>query len=345
MKCQYCIKHYEYKIEDNNLFIRKSKNENFYFFANISHLFLRAYKVLCKLNEQYDVGLLTFSGSEIFLFDEIFDLISKVDKMFNKVQLITNGLNLNIDKIEKLKILQNTHLTISLDGNTIQSNYARTISNDAKLNRILENLDRIVESGIAFDIYTVITKYNIDMLQTYFEFLEKKKSDISVQLWPVFGSNSLKPYENQFISFENLINRYDNFKLKLQPKKYYKALLSYLKSGYRQIPCFLPRYSFYLKDDGNIEACLCNGVTGIGNILVDSSLNIEEKKENNSFYENLDVNNISKVLPCSKCFINWDIINLYLIDEISIQDIERLPLLNDKNIIKMLLEFKAELVT
>lgn len=340
MQCQYCIKHYDYEIKDNRLLIRKNKNEEFKFYANIEHLFIRAYKVLKKLNEEYDVGLLTFSGSEIFLFDGIFELINKVDDMFSKVQLITNGLNLNTDNIAKLKQLKNTHITLSLDGNTMESNYSRTVNNKDRLAKILENLDRLIEKGIPFDIYTVITKYNIDKLEEFFRFLENKRSNISIQLWPVFGNNTLKPSKTQLISFEKFIELYDSFNLKLQPKLYYKYLINYLKNEHREIPCYLPNYSFYLQDSGNIQACLCNGIIDIGNILTDSSENITKEQSSNEFYKNILNCNRNGILPCSRCFINWDLINLYFCNEISIDDIKNLPLFNNEKIIKMLQEFK-----
>lgn len=340
MQCQYCIKHYDYKIEDNNLLIRKSKNEDYKFYAKIEHLFIRAYRVLKKLNEKYDVGILTFSGSETFLFESVFDLLKKIDGMFSKVQLITNGLNLDKDNVRKLKELKNIHVSLSLDGNTIKSNYSRTVNDKDKLNKILKNLDYLIEEEISFDIYTVITKYNIDKLKDFFKFLEHKKPGAGIQLWPVFGSSSLKPSENQVSSLEELTELYHNFNLKLQPKIYYQYLINYLKTGNREIPCHLPHYSFYLRDNGEIKACLCNGIVDIGNILKDSSEEIAKKQQKEDFYKDI-LNCYHTMMPCSKCFINWDIINLYFCNKISIEDIKNISLLNNEKIILMIEEFKA----
>lgn len=339
MQCQYCIQHYDYKVEDNNLLIRKYKNEDYKFYAKIEHLFIRAYKVLKRLNEEYEVGLLTFSGSETFLFEDVFSLIEKLDGMFSKVQLITNGLNLDKTKIAQLKELKNVHITLSLDGHITESNYSRTINDKDKLDKILSNLDCLIEEKIPFDIYTVITKYNANKLETFFKFIENKKPGASIQLWPVFGSNSLTPSKEQLVSLEELTEVYDNFNLKLQPKTYYKYLISYLKSGNREIPCYLPHCSFYLKDNGDIKACLCNGIVDIGNILKDSSEEIVKKQQQEVFYKDI-LNSYDKLMPCSKCFINWDIINLYFANKISIEDIKSISLLNDKKIISMLEGFK-----
>lgn len=339
MQCQYCIKHYDYKIEKNNLLIRKCKNEEYKFYAKIEHLFIRAYEVLKKLAEKYDVGLLTFSGSETFLFDNIFDLLKKIDGMFSKVQLITNGINLDKDNIIKLKELKNIHITLSLDGNMVRSNYSRTINDKDKLNKILRNLDYLISGEIPFDIYTVITKYNIEELENFFKFLENKKAGTSIQLWPVFGSNKLKPKEEQLISLEKLIKEYDNFNLKLQPKVYYQYLIDYLKTGSRQIPCWLPYYSFYLSDNGDVKACLCNGIVDIGNILRNSSEEIVKNQQKEEFYKTI-LKHDHRMIPCSKCFINWDIVNLYFSNRISIEDIKNIPLFNNEEIISMLKEFK-----
>jgi len=343
MQCQYCIKHYDYKVENNNLLIRKSKNEEYKFYAKIEHLFIRAYRVLKRLSEEYDVSILTFSGSETFLFEYIFNLLEKINGMFSKIQLITNGLNLDRAAVIKLKKFNNIHVSLSLDGYTVESNYSRTINDKDKLHKILETLDLLIEEEIPFDIYTVINKYNIDKLEDFLKFLEYKKSGCYVQLWPVFGDSNLSPRESQLTYLENLIRNYEKFNLKLQPKIYYKYLVNYLKSGKREIPCYLPYCSFYLRDNGEVKACLCNGIIDIGNILKNSSDEIIEKQNHEDFYKNI-LSCECNIMHCSKCFINWDILNLYFYNKISIEDIKRISLLNDEKLILIAEEFKQKIL-
>ncbi|MEN2774627.1 radical SAM protein [Acetivibrio clariflavus] len=343
MQCQYCIKHYDYRIENNNLYLRKTKYENYKFYARIEHLFLRAYQVLKKLNEQYDVGILTFSGSETFLFEYIFDLLEKIDGMFPVIQLITNGLSLDKTSANKLKKFNNVHITLSLDGNSVESNYSRTKNDKDKLDNILRNLDYLIEEGIIFDIYTVITKYNIDHLENFFRFLEYRKSGAGIQIWPVFGNGNLMPSKEQIKSLEKLSELHQDFNLKLQPKKYYQYLINYFKNFNREIPCYLPYCSFFLRDNGDIKACLCNGIIDIGNILKDSPIEIAERQQEEIFYKNI-LYSYRKMLPCSKCFINWDIINLYFCDEITIEDIRNIPLFSNEKIVLMIKQLKEQVV-
>ena len=339
MQCQYCIKHFDYKIVDEKLYIRKSQDDRFRFYARIDHLLIRAYKCLEKLNDVYDVGLLTFSGSEVFLFKSIFWLLKKADSMFENIQVITNGLNINEEVIKGLKELKNVHVTLSLDGNTLESNVARTIMDQDKLDKILEGIDLLIENNIPVDIYTVISKYNIENLRGFFKFLESKNKNMGLQLWPVFGNVKLQPSGEQLSAFKKVIDNYDSYSLRLQPKVYMEYVLDYLKSGERNLPCYLPFISAYLHDNGDIEACLCNGVVKTGNIFNDSVEAIEEIKDG-SFYKDITKYKHS-ILPCRKCLINWDIFNLYFCDRVTIEEIQVIPLFSNRKFIDMTKEFKT----
>lgn len=342
MQCQYCIPHFKYKVENNRIYIKKGQAE-YQFYARMDHLFLRAQKVLTTLSKKCDVGILTFSGTEAFLFEHIFELIDHIKEYFPKIQIITNGLELSeeyIKRLEKLNTRNNISITLSLDGYDKETNYSRTGNDVDKLEKILHALQSLSKSKLPFDIYTVITKYNVKELGRFFHYLQQVKADCAVQTWPVFGENKLSVGEKDAGYLEELLSQYEEFTLRLQPKIYYEYMIQYLKEGRRKFPCYLPYCSFYLRDNGDIKACLCNGIIDVGNM---NELDVMSKDfYENSFYQ--DILDIEKQkMPCTKCFINWDLMNLYFEGLVNEEEIRKIPLFNDQHLWEILHYYKQEM--
>ena len=341
MQCQYCIPHYQYRVEGNRIYIRlPGEKERFY--ARIDHLFIRAFQVLKKLSEEYEVGILTFSGTEAFLFDSIFTLLQQIKKMFSKIQIITNGLNLSetyIKRLKELNDLNNISITLSLDGYNEETNFSRTGHDKEKLSKILHSLDLLIKYEISFDVYTVITKYNIRKLEDFFRYIEEKKTGCGIQVWPVFGNNNLEPCKEDIVYLELLLQKYDTFQLALQPKVYYQYMIQYLKTKKRMLPCYLPYCSFYLRDNGNIKACLCNGIEDVGNIFEQRHEILYDKP----FYQEI-LSVERQKMPCNKCFINWDIFNLYFENLLDTNEIQNIPLFQQPHFINIIKKVKQQVV-
>lgn len=347
MQCQYCIKHYKYKISNGCLYLKNEKTNEFFFYARIEHLFIRAYCVLKKISENYEVGILTFSGSETFLFNEIFELLDKVKVLFPKIQLISNGLNLNkefIDKFNKVNTLGNMTITLSLDGITEIANRSRTGNDKKKFQTVYKNFCLLAKENIEFNIYTVLSKLNIEYIEEFFETVAKIKPGCAIQIWTVFGNPKLIIEKEYITFFDNLIKHYNKYNLKLQPIKYYEKLYEYILTGRRTIPCYLPQCSFYLQDTGDIKGCLCNGLTDNGNILRNTVDEIEKSRKNDFLVKSYELNQKENFIPCKLCFINWDIINMFFENQITEAELRMIPIFDDDRLIKMLGKFKSNLV-
>ena len=336
MSCYYCVKHIPYYRSGDMIYI--IKNGEYKLLCTVSSMMDRAISCLVKLFEKYSVGIISFSGAETFLFPEITDVIAFASKDVYRVQLITNGIKLSpvlISKLEKLS--NNIHISLSLDGNTLTSNYARTYNNEVALNLSLRALELLLDSSLSFDIMTVLSKFNIAYSSSFLEYLAMQKKRICVQMWPVFGVSDVRLQKDDAAHIMGIIQNYDNLNLILQPRAYFEAMYDYVRAGVRTIPCFLVNHCVYLNDLGDVKICPCNGLVKFGNVFdVDTPIPMRHP---------LCGEPTLKVMPCIQCFINWDIINLYLAGKIDLSEITRMSLFSDKDLTKLLTSIKAQTKT
>lgn len=333
MSCKYCVKHIPFVRDGDIIYIWDEDRKEYMRYTSVSAMVERANVCLQRLFAKYEISILTFSGSEPFLFPEIIQLMSYAAKNVKYVQIITNGSKLNYDLIKTLEQMgENIQISLSLDGNLTESNYARTYENKEALNKILEALEMLIESSLKFDVMSVLSKYNIIYLQDFLEYLERFDRKICVQMWPVFGDSGigLQTEDSKYIS--EVLEHYEEYKLKLQPYAYFKKMYQYLTEGKRSVLCFLAKYCIYLNDKGETKLCPCNGVVKMNNIVKENSFEYDLEKY-------CGVNTIVS-LPCKKCYINWDVINLFLADDIKLAEIIEMPLFSNKQVVEALKEMK-----
>lgn len=333
MSCSYCIKHVPFWRRGNSIFIKK--DQSYKEITTVTKMMTRVEKSLEALFSEYEVSIITFSGSETFLFPEINNVIEYASQNVSRVQLITNGTLLTQElllALEKLK--EKIHISLSLDGCTPDSNYARTQNNYATFERVLTSLKSLVSSELSFDVMTVLSKYNIFSINDFLNYLQAFAPSAGVQMWPVFGSNTIGLVPNDHIMIDAIVEQYSSYNLRLQPKEYFVEMSKYLRNGRRIFACELSKYCIYLNDLGEMKECPCNGLVSIRNLF-------SEKKSEfyvNRYWGQEAIN----LVPCSSCFINWDVINLYLHNRLSIHDIGNMPLFSNKEVIQSLVALKAE---
>ena len=81
-----------------------------------------------------------------------------------------------------------------------------------------------------------------------------------------------------------------------------------------------------------MKVCPCNGLKKMKNIFtgeeyVDSYIKFYGK-------------NTLSTMPCKKCFINWEVVNLYLADRVDLQDLIKMPLFSTPNVKKELINLR-----
>ena len=130
--------------------------------------------------------LIKFAGGEAILnYPTVFKAIRQADKKAREVgrssrrevrvryQLLTNGVNFPAQVIDELRTHQ-VHLLISLDG-LERSNDAQRVFPDGKgtFRRIMDTLDRLRSSGIAYSFSTVVSALNVAGLPELLDFYLK----------------------------------------------------------------------------------------------------------------------------------------------------------------------------
>lgn len=120
------------------------------------------------IDELYYLGVydVVVTGGEIFIRDDIFELLEYMKGKFF-VNIFTNGLLLDSDKIKKLCELNIYSVQISLDGATAETN--DFIRGKGTFERILETIKMLVAGGLKVSIASTITKLNFPELNKFVE--------------------------------------------------------------------------------------------------------------------------------------------------------------------------------
>ena len=113
------------------------------------------------LKSQEEV-LISFTGGEPFFrkdFDQI--LLKCIQNKF-KIQIITNGLLLNKNYLE---IIKNNHIKLGISIESFDKEHFESIRGSNTFVQLMKNLKKLKLSGIPFDIYSTINKFNINDIE------------------------------------------------------------------------------------------------------------------------------------------------------------------------------------
>lgn len=299
-----------------------------------------------EITEKYvEPAILKISGyGEITLIQNFLKLIPH-DVPF---QLITNGFLLSQKMIEIIARHKSFFICLSLDGHTFTMNSCR-VENIRIHQRIIENLNLIADRGIPIEINSVLTKYNT---AGYYKFLDylmqlRKKTEITCYPFPVrpFGNRKnkdLKPYKQNIELFEErVIKHFEKYEALLPPKKYLERLMHFLVTGQKNWPCYTGVLNLGIVPSGDLVDCPCGALNYLGNIFADP----------NQAFENR-FNNINKLIStpekpispnCANCFNHYEVINLFIDNEISMKELQVIKLFREKKVEKQLTTIKREL--
>lgn len=290
----------------------------------------------------FGISILKISGGEILLVKGIMDYIRKQAPKYKKIQVLTNGVLLTPDLLSQMKEIKNICIQISIDHHTVEGNEYRTPSLN-KLQRILDNLDHAVQSGIPVEINCVLHDKNTHLLIGFADYLMKYKGHFTLFPFPVRGKNKhdFYPSASQLSGIEELINRYAEYQEILPPKAYLKYLLRFLQNGEREIPCIFPKVAIGSFDDGNITPCANYWFSSLGNVLSEEPQTVFNNMNIDRIYDILTHDRL-RPIECSQCFTPWEVLNLYAIGKITVDDLKKLPLYNFNELADTLWEIKTK---
>lgn len=306
----------------------------------ISDFFKLGKQVLTETDKIFDYKILKLSGGEIFLYDGTVDFIKSIHKNYTAIQILTNAMALTQKKIVELSKLGNVYFQISLDGIDGKTNFARN-ENDIIVKRILENAKCILENGMGLEINCVLTKYNTGDLRKILEYF-KDYDNLVIVPRPVRGEprSVLDFNKKQIENFkEVVINDYDLYKKILPPKEYLKRLINVMEKGNRTDNCYVPFFVIGSDNYGNINTCTrADDLPPIGNIFEEAS------KIQQTFQSNKNYDPKSRPSPCSYCIIQYEMMNLYVEDLVSREEMQKIPTFKMNGVMKRVDEIKENLI-
>lgn len=327
LNCKYCFLGNDFIIK-----IPPSKTE----------FYIRNLKKIIEEVKDTRVSAIKLSGGEIFLLPKLVDTLKYIPA-FDKIQLLTNGTLLNESIIKEIKKITNLGLQITLDGIDYESNRYR-FPNVQIFERVIGNLEKIIKNGIPLEINLCLTRYNVNRLKNFLDFLLSLDSNC-VMLYPIPVRESeykFGIFKSQLIYIEEIMLNYKQYQSVLPPYAYLEALYHMLYFGCKPKGwrCYIPDTVVGIQGNGDIRLCSESGSKDIyGNLFTES---LEEritrnKKEANYFF----MKNHCRVAPqCKDCFTHYEVINLFIDNKISSYDIGRIWLFQCKQILDKLILLK-----
>lgn len=293
---------------------------------------------LLALYNEIPAPILKISGGELFMFPNMDELLAELAKIYDHIQILTNGVLLNQKTVDMLSRYKNISYNLSLDGHTLQMNYAR-FQSEALNQKLLSVLDMILEKVGHIEITSVITDRNVKGYESFLEYLEGLSGNITAFPIPVRGAEVQKflSMKNRWIFAQELVGIIERHRNVTGPMIYYERLAKFLQGEkiLRKDRCFIPKLSVQLFDTGVLIPCPLGWTISLGNIHDSDHDKLIENIESNSIY-NILTHKRHKLDICKDCFAQTDLINLYLNNMLPLHELIKVPLFSSEKVIETL---------
>lgn len=305
------------------------------------------------INKEYsDIAIVQYSGGEPLLYP---DILFHVLKLFKDkwIRINTNGVLITDEILEKVKEHGKTYIAVSLDGITYEPNKARFGENKQLFEKVLKNIDRIVEKKIPLMILCTLSKNNIDQFPEFIEKLSEKYEETINDGLLVMPTHAVTSYskdngaanEEQIMRFKSYIeSAIDKYSILNNLSLHYKNLVSYLETQKRMYQCSVYDWSLsvhfrknHLIEDGRFLSFGC-GMRGVHELGLFS---VEEDKEKQLLVEKVanykkdyhegecqvegqvsEYNQLNERCE-NKCFPDWVIFDLVFSGQVSYEDAKK----------------------
>jgi MoaA/NifB/PqqE/SkfB family radical SAM enzyme len=319
LKCDYCL-----SLEEGKKLGKYENDVKKDRFIDVQ----KALNTLMMLYNEIPAPILKISGGELFLFKNMDELLEELAKVYDHIQVLTNGILLTADTIDKLSKYKNISFNLSMDGHTLEMNYCRFKSQ--KMNdKLLEVLDIILQKTGNVEITSVITDSNAGNYEAFLEYLEGLQGKITAFPIPARGVGVQKLFsiENRRLFALKLVDMVKRHNSVTGPVVYYERLANFLHNEKicRKDQCFIPKLAIQLFDTGIISPCPLGWTDSLGNIYDPDKEKLMANINNNRIY-NLLTHKKHKLEICKDCFAQTDLINLYLNDQLPLDELVKVHL-------------------
>ncbi|MBC8062386.1 MAG: radical SAM protein [Clostridiaceae bacterium] len=188
-------------------------------------------QVFRNIAENYDAKkvMVAVTGGEPLVREDLFDILSEVSKMGFPWGMVTNGMLVNADIVERCSLAGMKTVSVSLDGLASTHNWLRM--NETSYEKAINALKLFLDSGkfSAVEAITCVSTKNIQQLDEMYEILKKN----GIHNWRLF---SIFPKGRAEINKELVLNK----NLLIELFKFIKAkrssnpdfTISYSEEGY-----------------------------------------------------------------------------------------------------------------
>ncbi|MCA1028633.1 radical SAM protein [Cytobacillus kochii] len=292
----------------------------------------------------FDISILKVSGGEVMLIDKVLEFLKRESPKYKVLQILTNGMNLNERILDEFKKMGNVVMQISIDHHTLEGNSHR-FSSQRLQDILLNRIDLVVKKGIPLELYCVLNNKSTAVLDSFLDYLLKyKDDDLTVCPFPVRGplKDLYYPEKEQIQTVEKVINNFQKYKYILPPLPYMERLYNFLIEGERTFGCYLSRMVFGSFNDGSVTACPNIWFNHLGNLIHDEPKRVLNKVENTRFYSLLNASK-PRLEACKSCYTPWDLLSLYVEDQITIDELAESPMYRNNDVRDRLVELKNKI--
>lgn len=287
-----------------------------------------------------ELKLVEYSGGEPFVYPEvIFELMDQFKDKW--MRIITNGLLVKNEHIEKMKHRGKVYVAVSLDGHKLELNEDRFRGNYHYFEKVLSTIDKLVKNKIPTMILCTVSKKNIHELPEYINFLEEKyyrEIEDGLLTLPAhsvcdYGKDRGRATKNEGDEFINYLNKeMEKHPILRSMPLHYSNLAYFLREKERFRNCHLYKWSVAVHfrgreivNDGNFFSFGC-GMRGIYDFGIK---NINKEDDWIKYKEEIDAHNLETIFEnplsapyqCKKeCFVDWEPFDLVLDGLIRVED-------------------------
>jgi MoaA/NifB/PqqE/SkfB family radical SAM enzyme len=344
-RCTYCLSFentLKTKDDEEHIQYVTVKNERL-LYAPGSPLKERLDQVVDQFEEVANAAILRVSGGEILQVHGIFDFFKKKSPLYETIQVLTNGYHLLQPMVENLASLGNVQVHMSIDGHNLDLNGYR-VKKQVIQDRLLTNLDRTIRAGIPTEVGSVLTDRNIGSYHTFLDYMLQYEGKVTIYPFPVRGEvkKGMWPTTSAIEVFvKEVVEKYDKYAGILAPKPFLEELCYLLLEGQRRMRCHVPAVMIQSFDDGLITPCPNCWATELGNVLEEKATDVIGRFGKDRIYS-IFLWPKPRLPFCKQCYTSFDIVNLFINDNISEHDILKLPLYNRPLTWKRLMKVKEE---
>lgn len=304
--------------------------------------------VLSRSRQIIDTKILKIvGGGEIFLIDKFEDWVLKQASYYTAIFILTNGVLVREEQIDFLAQIPNIYFGLSLDGHHFKMNHYR-FKKEKIFEKVINTFHKLGQSSVPIQVNMVLHDLNCSQFIDYLKFLQDTNYRLNLHTSPMMDKNQTKTQNNAqnnawIKQLENLLESYDSFSNILLPKKYYELLRDYyLNGGIRTKRCYTPFFMVQLFSTGDLTSCPIVWNTNLGNVSkIDPSVfNLYQHK----IYPLL--NHPKPRVPfCKNCSSSYDIFNLFMENQVSIDELQKIPLFSNSEIVDRIVDIKQNLLS